>query len=117
MIEWVGFTAILFGIISGYLALKNLNSVFKPITKKRANPFVFQFYKKTSFGLIIVGVILLIISYLDFQSWSQETNLKVTAYSLIVALIASVYAIAQTAINNRRLRDIEQRIKNRSDNM
>lgn len=115
MIEWIGFTAVWLGAISGYLALKNLDSVFKPNIKKRSNPFVFQFYKKLCFSLLIVGTILLAFHYLDFQSWSQETRSKVTLYALVITATASVYTMVQSLANRRRQRDIERRIKNHNE--
>lgn len=117
MIEWIGYTAVVLGVISGYLALKNLDSVFKPNIKikKRSNPFVFQFYKKLCFSLLVVGTILLAFHYLDFQSWSQETRSKVTLYALVITAIASVYTMVQSFANRRRQRDIERRIKDQNE--
>ncbi len=117
MMECIGFTSITLGILSGALALKNFNSVFKPRTEKRSNPFVFKFYKNTSLSLLIVGTILLAIHYVDVHSWSEETRLKVTFYALVVATIASIYTMVQKYLNNRRMRNIEMRIKNQSDHV
>lgn len=114
MLVWTGYTFIFVGIISGTIALRCINSVFKPNIKKRSNPFVFQFYKKTCFSLITVGAIILAFNYLDFQSWSQETRSKITFYALIITAISSVCTMVQTFVNSRRQSDIERRIKNQN---